>query len=143
MDYIRRLNNKVMTNKVFPIPKEKLKDNVLHKFCGETSLPGWPYLNREMSQVWKMIWIVFLLAACGTSVYVLVTIPLCWGSQTFIAADHRNCFLKSCDPQEISRPYKCENRNSEKMGLFDQTSPKYSLQSNTVITITVITNSRL
>ena len=72
MDYIRRLNNKVMTNKVFPIPKEKLKDNVLHKFCGETSLPGWPYLNREMSQVWKMIWILFLLAACGTSVYVLV-----------------------------------------------------------------------
>ncbi len=37
-------------------------------------ITGWPYLIREMNTVWRMIWIIFLMAACGTSVYALVNI---------------------------------------------------------------------
>ncbi len=73
MDVIRRISDKLMKIKVFPMTKQ---DNVFHKFCSETSLPGWPYLNREMSQVWRLIWVSFLLTACATSVYALVNIHL-------------------------------------------------------------------
>ncbi len=52
--------------------KKDGKENVFHKFCGETSLPGWPYLNRKMSKVWRVIWIIFLIATCAISIYVLV-----------------------------------------------------------------------
>ncbi len=74
MNVITRLRNTLFKTKVCPMTPEKLEDNVFYKFCDETSLPGWQYLNREMNKVWKMIWIVFLVAACGTSVYVLVKI---------------------------------------------------------------------
>ena len=42
------------------------------KFCDETSLHGLPYLNREMSKTWKMIWILFILAIWIVSSYVIV-----------------------------------------------------------------------
>jgi len=42
-------------------------------------ITGWPYLIREMNTVWRMIWIIFLMAACGTSVYALVNITLVVG----------------------------------------------------------------
>lgn len=74
MDVMTRLKNTLFKTKVCPMRPEKLEDNVFYKFCDETSLPGWPYLIREMNTVWKIIWIVFLVAACGTSVYVLVKI---------------------------------------------------------------------
>jgi hypothetical protein len=49
-------------------------ESAFFKFCGETSLHGWPYFNREMSLVWRTIWILFVIVICGTSVFVLVKI---------------------------------------------------------------------
>ena len=68
----RRFRNKWARSNVFLIKKKELTENVFHKFCGETSLPGWPYLNRKMSKVLRVIWIIFLIATCGISIYVLV-----------------------------------------------------------------------
>jgi hypothetical protein len=70
----RKGENNLMKSKDFPLRREKVKNNAFCKFCKETSLPGWAYLNREMNKLWKMVWIVFLIAICGASIYVLVNI---------------------------------------------------------------------
>ena len=72
MSVKRKVGNSLMKSKVLPLKREKLKKNAFHKFCDETSLPGWSYLNHEISLIWKMLWIIFLIAICGLSVYVLV-----------------------------------------------------------------------
>jgi hypothetical protein len=41
------------------------------KFCSETSLPGWSYLNHRMNQFWKIIWIIFLCFVVANSIYVV------------------------------------------------------------------------
>jgi hypothetical protein len=41
------------------------------KFCDETSLHGWSYLNHKMNKVWKIIWILFIFLIIGTSIYVI------------------------------------------------------------------------
>ena len=68
----RRFGTKWTKRNVFLVKKKGLTENVFYKFCCETSLPGWPYLNRQMSKVWKVIWIFFLIATCGISIHFLV-----------------------------------------------------------------------
>ena len=46
-------------------------NNGFFKFCQETSLPGWSYLNYEMIKFWKIIWIIFLFFVICLSVFVL------------------------------------------------------------------------
>jgi hypothetical protein len=41
----------------------------LAKFCNETSLPGWAYLNRDIPKLWKALWALFLIAILIISVY--------------------------------------------------------------------------
>jgi hypothetical protein len=41
------------------------------KFCEETSLHGWSYLNHKMTKIWKIIWMFFILLIIGTSTYVI------------------------------------------------------------------------
>jgi hypothetical protein len=53
--------------------KEEDDESAFLKFCGETSLHGWPYFKREMSFQWRTIWIFFVIAICATSIYVLVS----------------------------------------------------------------------
>jgi hypothetical protein len=50
----------------------KAKIRAFAKFCDETSLHGLPYLNREMSKTWKMIWIFFIIFIWIISSYVIV-----------------------------------------------------------------------
>jgi hypothetical protein len=38
----------------------------------DASLHGWPYLNRDVGNVWRTIWIIFLIIVCGLSVFVIV-----------------------------------------------------------------------
>ncbi len=40
----------------------------LAKFCNETSLPGWAYLNRDIPKMWKAIWAIFLMVILIISV---------------------------------------------------------------------------
>ncbi len=50
-----------------------IEKRTFFKFCSETSLHGWRYLNvGEMSLPWKMIWLIFLLVVSFVSVYVIV-----------------------------------------------------------------------
>jgi hypothetical protein len=35
-------------------------------------LHGLPYLNKEMSIPWKIIWILFMLAICSISIYIII-----------------------------------------------------------------------
>jgi hypothetical protein len=46
-------------------------NNGFSKFCQETSLPGWSYLNSDISKVWKLLWIFFLCSAICHSAYVV------------------------------------------------------------------------
>jgi hypothetical protein len=55
---------------------KNLKNGGFSKFCNETSLPGWSYLNHEMSQIWKVLWIIFLIIIVILSGYVLVVSTL-------------------------------------------------------------------
>jgi hypothetical protein len=41
------------------------------KFCNETSLHGWAYLNYNMNKIWKITWILFIFLIIGTSVLVI------------------------------------------------------------------------
>jgi hypothetical protein len=43
--------------------------NSFAKFCDETSLPGWAYLNRDIPKVWKALWGAFLIFILMISVY--------------------------------------------------------------------------
>jgi hypothetical protein len=72
MSLKRKLGNNLIKTEASPRKREKLKANAFCKFCGETSLPGWAYLNHEMSKPWKVLWIIFLIAVCGISINVLV-----------------------------------------------------------------------
>ena len=42
------------------------------KFCEETSLPGWSYLNFDICKFWKLLWIIFLCLAVCLSVLVVI-----------------------------------------------------------------------
>jgi hypothetical protein len=42
--------------------------NSFAKFCNETSLPGWAYLNRDIPKIWKALWAAFLMAILIISV---------------------------------------------------------------------------
>jgi hypothetical protein len=61
-----------MKTKINPEKSEKIEKNVFSKFCQETSLHGWSYLDREKSKVWKGLWFIFLLIIIVLSGYVLV-----------------------------------------------------------------------
>jgi hypothetical protein len=61
-----------MTTKIQTKKSEIQNKKGFSKFCQETSLPGWSYLNYEMSRFWKVLWIVFLCLIIGISVYVIV-----------------------------------------------------------------------
>ncbi len=52
--------------------RNKTKMEAFFRFCNETSLPGLPYLNREMNKPWKIFWVLFLIAIYITSFYVFV-----------------------------------------------------------------------
>ena len=52
--------------------KNKVTIQAFCRFCNETSLPGLPYLNREMSKPWKLLWVLFLIAIYISSSYVFV-----------------------------------------------------------------------
>jgi hypothetical protein len=60
-------SGKVETEK-HPNPKKK----GFSKFCAESSLHGWSYLNHEMNQFWKILWILFLFLIVIMSVVVVV-----------------------------------------------------------------------
>ncbi len=49
-----------------------MKIHAFSKFCNETSLHGLPYLIKEMSIPWKIIWILFMLAICSISTYIII-----------------------------------------------------------------------
>jgi len=38
----------------------------------DASLHGWPYLNRDVGNIWRTIWIIFIIIVCGLSVFVIV-----------------------------------------------------------------------
>jgi hypothetical protein len=61
-----------MRTKIETEKSRKMEKSGFSKFCEETSLPGWPYLNYEMSKLWKLLWIIFLCIVVVVSVYVLV-----------------------------------------------------------------------
>ncbi len=61
-----------MKTKIETEQSQNLKNEGFSKFCNETSLPGWAYLNREMSHLWKVLWIVFLIIIVILSGFVLV-----------------------------------------------------------------------
>ena len=46
----------------------------LHRFAETTSLQGIPHMNRSASWVWKFLWAIFFLAACGMVVYQLIDV---------------------------------------------------------------------
>ena len=52
--------------------RNKVTIQAFCRFCNETSLPGLPYLNREMGKPWKLIWVLFLIAIYISSSYVFV-----------------------------------------------------------------------
>ena len=52
--------------------RHKVTIQAFCRFCNETSLPGLPYLNREMSKPWKLIWVLFLIVIYVSSSYVFV-----------------------------------------------------------------------
>ncbi len=61
-----------MKSKIGTEQSKNLKNEGFSKFCNETSLPGWSYLKREMSQMWKFLWMVFLIIIVILSGFVLV-----------------------------------------------------------------------
>jgi hypothetical protein len=61
-----------MRTKIETENSRKMEKCGFSKFCEETSLPGWSYLNYEMSKLWKLLWIIFLCIVVVVSVYVLV-----------------------------------------------------------------------
>jgi hypothetical protein len=61
-----------MKTKIGTEQSKKLKNEGFSKFCNETSLPGWAYLKREMSHLWKVLWIIFLIIIVILSGFVLV-----------------------------------------------------------------------
>jgi hypothetical protein len=61
-----------MTTKINTEKQQKMANNGFSKFCEETSLPGWSYLNHEMSKVWKILWILFLFFLTLLSVFVVL-----------------------------------------------------------------------
>jgi hypothetical protein len=61
-----------MKTKIGTEQSKNLKNEGFSKFCNETSLPGWAYLQREMSHLWNVLWIIFLIIIVILSGFVLV-----------------------------------------------------------------------
>jgi hypothetical protein len=78
-----------MTTKIQPKISSEEKKIGFSKFCEETSLPGWSYLNHDMSKFWKVLWIVFLCLIIAISVYVIVE-----NTRTYIQAKNYRIYNK-------------------------------------------------
>ena len=72
-----KVNNKCkMTQRIKPEENERISSSSksnFAKFCKDTSLHGWSYLNHsKMPKVWKFFWSTFLIIIVLLSVFFFV-----------------------------------------------------------------------